>query len=121
MFDPHQEYLEPPLQGYRLAGDGYEPIPAAPDGSLESRELGLQLQIEGRHVRFVRLDTGARLLTRGERAKSEAQARRARRRPARLPRPRWPASARNWPASAPRPTDARHFERGEGRQSLKFA
>ena len=36
LFDPHQEYLDPPLQGYRLAGDGYEPIPAAPDGSLRA-------------------------------------------------------------------------------------
>ena len=26
LFDPHQEYLDPPLQGHRLAGDGYEEI-----------------------------------------------------------------------------------------------
>lgn len=75
LFDPHQEYLEPPLRGYRLAGDGYEPIRPGKDGSLESLELGLRLEIDEDRLRFVRLDTGQRLLTRDERAESEAQAR----------------------------------------------
>ena len=75
LFDPHEEYLEPPLQGHRLVGDGYEPIEAHADGSLDSHELGLRLQIEDRRLRFVRLDTGERLLTREERVELEAAAR----------------------------------------------
>ena len=75
LFDPHQEYLDPPLQGHRLVGGGYEPIEPHEDGSLDSDELGLRLQIEERWLRFVRRDTGARLLTRAERAEQEAEAR----------------------------------------------
>ena len=73
LFDPHEEYLEPPLQGYRLVGDGYEPIERHADGSLDSHELGLRLEIEERRLRFVRLDTGERLPTRAERAEREAE------------------------------------------------
>lgn len=76
LFDPHAEYLHPPLQGHRLAADEYHPLEPAADGSLESEELGLRLQIEDRRLRFVRLDTGQPLLTADERAEREAEARR---------------------------------------------
>ena len=75
LFDPHGEYLDPPLQGYRLAGDAYERIKSAGDGSLDSRELELRLTIGEGHLDFVRFDTGERLLTRDERVQQEVAAR----------------------------------------------
>ena len=76
LFDPHAEYLHPPLQGYRLVDDDYEPIKPAADGGLDSQELDLRLTIGEGHLEFVRRDTGERLLTRAERAAREAEARR---------------------------------------------
>ena len=54
LFDPLGEYLDPPLQGYRLAGDEYERIEADDDGALDSEELDLQLRIQDGHLQFVR-------------------------------------------------------------------
>ena len=64
LFDPHQEYLDPPLQGHRLVGGGYEQIEPDEAGALVSQELGMRLSIGEGHLQFVRLDTGQRLLTR---------------------------------------------------------
>ena len=75
LFDPLGEYLDPPLQGYRLAGDDYEPIQPDDDGLLDSRELELRLRIGEGHLEFLRWDTGERLLTRAERVEREAEAR----------------------------------------------
>jgi len=75
IFDPDQEYLDPPLQGYRLVDGTYAPIAADDAGCLLSQELELRLCLADRHVQFFRLDTGERLLTRGERADLEAEAR----------------------------------------------
>lgn len=84
LFDPDQEYLDPPLQGYRLAGGVFVPIEADPAGYLNSEELALKLCVKEGHVQFCRLDTGERLLARAdraaverERAEREAQAREA--------------------------------------------
>ncbi|MGO8745374.1 MAG: Uma2 family endonuclease [Thermoguttaceae bacterium] len=73
LFDPTQDYLDPPLQGYRLTGQRHEPVAADPQGSLESRQLGLRLSVEGGHLALYRLDTGRRLLT-DEEARAEAEA-----------------------------------------------
>jgi Uma2 family endonuclease len=75
LFDPLGEYLDPPLQGYRLAGDDYEPIQPNDDGFLDSQELELRLRIGEGHLEFVRWDTGQRLLTRSEQVACEAEAR----------------------------------------------
>lgn len=75
LFDPCGEYLDPPLQGYRLAGDEYERIEPDADGSLDSRELELRLRIVEGHLDFVRWDTGERLLTRTKQVQREAAAR----------------------------------------------
>jgi len=72
LFDPEQEYLDPPLQGYRLVADAYERIQPDEAGSLESQELQLSLRMEEDVVQFYRLDTGERLLTPRERATREA-------------------------------------------------
>ena len=43
LFDPHMEYLDPPLKGFRLRDGQYEPIEAV-DGRLPSERLGLHLE-----------------------------------------------------------------------------
>jgi Uma2 family endonuclease len=75
LFDPDQEYLDPPLQGYRLSGDDYAQIEPDKTGSLMSQELGLRLCVEEGCLQFYRLDTGERLLPPDERADREAEAR----------------------------------------------
>jgi Uma2 family endonuclease len=74
LFDPTQEYLDPPLQGHRLAGNHYEPIPAEKDGSLVSQELGLRLKYEQGVLVFYRLDTAEPLLSREQMVAREAAA-----------------------------------------------
>ena len=74
LFDPTQEYLDPPLQGHRLVGDHYQPISPEPDGSLISRELELRLKHEQGELAFYRLDTGERLLAGEQLAAREAAA-----------------------------------------------
>jgi Uma2 family endonuclease len=50
LFDPMREYLQPPLQGYRLQNGLYQPLTpeqrANGEWSLASRRLGLTLQTE---------------------------------------------------------------------------
>ncbi len=75
LFDPLGEYLDPPLQGYRLDGSHYQPIGPDEDGGLDSRELQLRLRLEEGHLDFVCTDTGERLLTRDERLQEETAAR----------------------------------------------
>jgi len=77
LFDPTQEYLDPPLQGHRLVGDGYQRIVADSLGRLRSDELGLLLQPEKEQLMLYRVDTGERLLTAEEALQAEAQARQA--------------------------------------------
>jgi Uma2 family endonuclease len=63
LFDPDGEYLDPPLQGYRLRGRAYVRLKPDQDGGLTSRELELRLRLEEGQVRFYRLDSGKPLLT----------------------------------------------------------
>jgi len=77
LFDPTQDYLDPPLQGHRLVGDQYERLAPDPQGALVSAELGLRLQADHGQLMFHRLDTGDRLLTSAEACRAEAQARQA--------------------------------------------
>jgi Uma2 family endonuclease len=51
LFDPDADYLDPPLQGFRLVKGEYTPIrPVA--GRLRSRVLGLHLERDGRQLRL---------------------------------------------------------------------
>jgi Uma2 family endonuclease len=75
LFDPHQEYLVPQLQGYRLTPSGYRRIEAGTGGELISVELGLRLSLADGLLQFHRVGTGERLLTRAERAEWERTAR----------------------------------------------
>jgi Uma2 family endonuclease len=62
LFDPTEDYLEPPLQGFRLAQGEYVPItPVA--GRLPSQVLGLHLERDGKYLRLFDPTTGERLLT----------------------------------------------------------
>ena len=85
LFDPLSEYLDPPLQGYRLVEGAYTHLQAvtSPQGDLrlESELLGLALQVEGTHLRPYDLKTGEKLLTQHE---AEAARRRAEAEVARL-------------------------------------
>jgi Uma2 family endonuclease len=62
LHDPTGDYLTPRLQGFRLAGDRYQPIRPNPDGSLDSRTTGLTLRIEETNLRLVDTATGERFL-----------------------------------------------------------
>ncbi|HVG09103.1 MAG TPA: Uma2 family endonuclease [Thermoanaerobaculia bacterium] len=60
--DPLGEYLNPPLQGFRLVKGEYRPIEPEDDGSLLSEVTGLRFRREGRWVRLIDAATGERLL-----------------------------------------------------------
>ncbi len=73
-FDPTQDYLKPPLQGFRLVEGEYLPIdPIA--GRLPSEKLGLHLEQVGTQLRLFDPVAKRRLLTPRERAEQEAIAR----------------------------------------------
>ncbi len=63
IYDPHQEYLKPPLQGYRLERDAYAPIAVDAQGRLPSVALGLDLQIAQGDLRLLDPRTNNFLLT----------------------------------------------------------
>jgi Uma2 family endonuclease len=80
LYDPLAEYLDPPLQGFRLAEDDYQRLEQTQDGSIFSQELGLTLQIEGELLRLIDPISDQRLLTPAEaqqQARLEATARHA--------------------------------------------
>jgi len=65
LFDPHNEYLVPPLQGYRLTDGQYLPIePVA--GRLPSEVLELHLERNGKEVRLYNPATDQWVPTRQE-------------------------------------------------------
>jgi len=73
-FDPTEDYLKPPLQGFRHIEGEYVPI--EPVGQrLPSEVLGLHLERDGKKLRLFNPVTGGRLLTAAER--SELAERRA--------------------------------------------
>lgn len=63
LFDPREEYLKPPLQGFRLLKGEYRSIPPAADGSVTSRTAGVIFHPEGDWVRLADAATGEPLLT----------------------------------------------------------
>jgi Uma2 family endonuclease len=74
MFEPHAEYLKPPLKGYRLQDGVYQPIePVA--GRLPSEEMGLHLERHGEELRLWNPATKQWLPTPAEAMLQEQQAR----------------------------------------------
>ena len=67
LFDPDGDYLDPPLQGYRLHQGTYRRIRPM-QGRLPSQVTGLHLERDGRALRLWSLQTGAWLPTPEERA-----------------------------------------------------
>lgn len=76
LFDPTGDYLDPPLQGYRLGGKRMRRILPDKTGGLISRELGLRLCVEDGQLVLYDAHTGERLLTEAE---AERQAKEAER------------------------------------------
>lgn len=77
LFDPFEEYLTPAMQGYRRVRGQFRPIRPV-RGRMSSRVLGLELERDGRMLRFVDPETGERILTDSESreaATREAEAR----------------------------------------------
>jgi Uma2 family endonuclease len=72
LFDPTQDYLKPPFQGFRLVKGEYLPIePVA--GRLPSVVLGLHLERDGTELRLYDPATGSRLPKRSEQAEMARQ------------------------------------------------
>lgn len=61
-FDPTQDYLKPPLQGFRLVDGEYARIEPV-ENRLPSEVLGLHLERDGRELRLFDPVLGGRLLT----------------------------------------------------------
>jgi len=76
LFDPRNEYLRPRLQGYRLVGGQYQPIPITADGHLISQETGIRLFADGVLLRLVDPQTEEAVRTRQE-AEAEVERLRA--------------------------------------------
>jgi Uma2 family endonuclease len=62
LFDPHGDYLDPPMQGYRLRGGRYARIRLV-NNRLPSQVLGLHLERDGNQLRLYNPQSGQRLLT----------------------------------------------------------
>ncbi|HXG09023.1 MAG TPA: Uma2 family endonuclease [Gemmataceae bacterium] len=75
LFDPFMDYLDPPLQGYRLRKRKYVPIKPVKH-RLPSQVLGLHLERHGRELRLYDPATGAWLLTPDEARQQAEEARR---------------------------------------------
>ena len=79
VYDPLGEYLQPPLQGYRLHEGEYQRLPPGSAGELVSQVLALELRLEEGRLRVINPATGDRLLTPAEAQaarRAEAAARR---------------------------------------------
>lgn len=73
LFDPYEDYLKPPMQGYRLRRGRYVGIKPA-EGRLPSEVLGLHLERHGTQLRLYNPATQEWLPTEQERiANTEAQ------------------------------------------------
>jgi len=66
VYDPLGEYLQPPLQGYRLHEGEYQRMSPTSEEGLTSPVLGLELRVEAGRLRVVNPATGERLLTPAE-------------------------------------------------------
>jgi len=66
LHDPLGDYLSPPLQAHRLVNGRYQSIPLEPDGSFQSRTVGVTFRMEGRGVRLLGTATGEPILSNEE-------------------------------------------------------
>lgn len=75
LYDPEADYLHPPLQAFRLAGDAYLPLVAGTGGSFRSAQLGLDLRLVDGRLELFDAATGERLLRPSEQAAEVARLR----------------------------------------------
>ncbi len=68
LYDPLGDWLDPPLQGYRLEGEAYVPIAPGPQGAVTSEQLSLSFRLEEGQLVLSNAATGERLKTSAERA-----------------------------------------------------
>lgn len=66
LYDPLQDYLSPPLQGFRLADGRYQSILTGADGAVLSQTTGVTLRIEERGIRALHTATGESILSNEE-------------------------------------------------------
>src|SRR5215216_1059463 len=66
LHDPLGDYLSPPLQAHRLVNGRYQCIPLEPDGSFQSRTVGVTFRMEGRGIRLLGTATGEPILSNEE-------------------------------------------------------
>ena len=71
LYDPRGDWLDPPLQGFRLVNGTYEQIPPDADGGIVSQELGVRFVLENGDLAMFDVATGERLLSQEELAKQE--------------------------------------------------
>jgi Uma2 family endonuclease len=71
LYDPLGDWLNPPLQGFRLVHGDYERIAPEPDGSIVSRTLNIRFTLQDGELVMLDLGTGERLLDDAERAWEE--------------------------------------------------
>jgi len=99
LFDPTGDYLEPPLQGYRLNRGVYLPVPVSEeeDGTviIHSQTLGLDFQVKGETYHFVEPESGRILLNHQESEQARWEAEQAR---WEAERARWEAEQARWEA-----------------------
>ena len=76
LFDPREEYLEPPLQGFRLVngpGGEYRPVLPQEGGSLFSAVLGIVFRWEGETLRLINARTSKPYLRSWEKDRALSQ------------------------------------------------
>jgi hypothetical protein len=66
LYDPLQDYLRPPVQGFRLVKGRYQPMPVREDGAVLSQTTGVTFRIEERGIRVVDTAAGRPLLSNEE-------------------------------------------------------
>ena len=74
LYDPTQDWLDPPLQGFRFERGRKVRIRPDASGALECRELGLLLRLEDGRLALFDARTGERLLTEAQAAEARALA-----------------------------------------------
>jgi Uma2 family endonuclease len=72
LYDPHTEYLRPPLRGYRMTDGRHVPIEPDADGLLFSAALGLRLALRDARLVLINPATDTALPSREETARIQA-------------------------------------------------
>jgi Uma2 family endonuclease len=73
LYDPTAEYLDPPLQGYRLDGGEYDHLARDSSGAIISHVLNVTLRLQGDSLAMFDAATGEALLTDAEANAKERQ------------------------------------------------